>query len=130
MFFFNNNFPPLVRIFLFVLSAILGTTLVLVATSTYGAGLSPDSVGYISAARQISEGNGYVDRYGQDLAVWPPLYPAALSIMDLFFSVDLLVPHPINKAVFRQLCARGRDDDGQANSVCLVEWLRPAARFA
>jgi len=88
--FIHNSTSPLARFMLFVVPVVLGIIIVLVATASYGAGLSPDSVGYISIARQLAAGNGYVDRYGQDVAVWPPLYPTVLGVIKLLFSVDPL----------------------------------------
>ncbi len=90
MSFSHNNTASVARIVLFIIAVALAIILVLVATSSYGTGLSPDSVGYISIARQIAEGNGYVDRYGEDVAVWPPLYPFVLGVIQLLFSVDPL----------------------------------------
>lgn len=88
--FIHNNTSLFARLMLFVIPVVLGITIVLVATDSYGAGLSPDSVGYISIARQIAAGNGYVDRHGEDVAVWPPLYPTVLGVIKLLFSVDPL----------------------------------------
>jgi hypothetical protein len=54
----------------------------------HGAGVSPDSVKYISAARNFIDGNGLM-HLGNDgglvpLTLWPPLYPLLLSTGSLF----------------------------------------------
>jgi hypothetical protein len=59
---------------------LIGVTLVLVATSRYGAGLSPDSVTYISTAQDLLHARGYVQFDGQPLLRFPPLYPTLLAL--------------------------------------------------
>jgi hypothetical protein len=45
----------------------------------WGIGLSPDAVGYVSAARSFAAGNGFSLWDGQPMTWWPPLYPATLG---------------------------------------------------
>jgi hypothetical protein len=68
--------------------------MVLIGTSRFGPGLSPDSVGYIAAARSILAGHGVRDLDDQPLVVQPPLYPAALSLVAAVTRQDiaLLIP--------------------------------------
>lgn len=60
---------------------LLGTGLVLVATTSYGVGLSSDSVSYISSAQNISDGYGYVNHVGKPITVFPPLFSAVLAVI-------------------------------------------------
>jgi hypothetical protein len=52
--------------------------LVLVATR-HGPGVSPDSVSYLAAARNLAHGRGLIDFDGSELTVWPAGYPALLA---------------------------------------------------
>jgi hypothetical protein len=45
----------------------------------HGPGLSPDSVTYLSAARNLAAGHGYVDLTGQANTTFAPGYPALLA---------------------------------------------------
>lgn len=60
--------------------AILAAGLVLVATWKYGAGTTPDSVSYISVARNLAAGHGYQTFEGEAAAYWPPLIPLLLTV--------------------------------------------------
>ncbi len=88
------------RLPLLVLS-IMGTVTILLATRPYGAGLSPDSVGYIATARHIATGAGAVMYDGTPLLVQPPLYPALLATIDYVFGIDpLSKAHIVNAVLF------------------------------
>lgn len=85
-----------------LLLALVGVVFVLLSTSRYGAGLSPDSVGYISIARNLIAGAGFV-RYDGNFptVVWPPLYPAVLALVGGIFRTDpLLIANILNALVF------------------------------
>ena len=66
-----------------VVTSLLGIGLVLVATSRYGVGLSPDSAYYIFAARSLLSGKGYLDFDGTLYTNWPPLFPTLLAGLGL-----------------------------------------------
>ena len=66
-----------------VLLSLAGVVLALLSTSRYGVGLSPDSVNYISAARTLSSGNGYLEYTGDPFVRWPPLFPTLLAVLAL-----------------------------------------------
>ena len=53
--------------------------LVLVATSTYGPGLTPDSLTYVSTAISLASAGGFQDHAGEPLVLFPPLYPLLLA---------------------------------------------------
>lgn len=79
--------------------SIIATATVFLATSNYGAGLSPDSVGYIAAARQMATGIGAV--LSTPLPDQPPLYPALLAAFDYVFGIDpLSSAHIVNAVLF------------------------------
>lgn len=70
--------------------ALLGVILILIQTSRFGAGLTYDSIRYISGARNIADGNGYFSYSGQPIALWPPLYSGILAMFYLAFGLDPL----------------------------------------
>lgn len=59
--------------------AVLAAGVVLARQATYGAGLVGDSVTYISTARSLLAGAGFVRFDGQVIVHWPPLYPLLLA---------------------------------------------------
>ena len=64
------------------LIVVLGLTavgLVLLGTSPYGAGVSPDSTSYLATAESLLSGKGYVNHDGQPYTGWPPLFPTLLA---------------------------------------------------
>ena len=71
-------------------TGILAAAVVLAATRTCGIGLTPDSICYVSAARHLLAGEGYVLYDNSPYVLWPPLFPALLAFVG-FFGVDPLV---------------------------------------
>jgi hypothetical protein len=86
------------KIILIFLS-LTGVFHILLSTSLYGAGLSPDSVYYISAARNLAEGKGLVTFYGTQWTDWPPLYPIILALPAFGFKIDPLASAPFINAI-------------------------------
>lgn len=82
--------------------SIAGFLLVLLSTSRWGAGLSPDSVGYISVARELIKGKGLIVRsFGSPLVDWPPLYPTLLALVSSIVRTDPLTMAPfLNALIF------------------------------
>src|SRR5690242_18826237 len=68
---------------LLLLPAAAGILLILTATSRFGAGLTPDSAAYISTARNLCAGRGYVQYDGNPFVAWPPLFPTLLAFLEL-----------------------------------------------
>jgi hypothetical protein len=62
------------------LAAVAGAALVLLMTARYGAGISPDSAIYLSAARSLAEGHGLWQFTGEPLVRWAPGYPTVLGV--------------------------------------------------
>lgn len=79
---------------------VLGMTLVLCATSKYGVGLSPDSVDYISTARNLIDGKGFYKFTNEPFVQWPPLYPLLLATIGLFGINPLYGARFLNIAAF------------------------------
>jgi hypothetical protein len=46
----------------------------------HGPGMSPDSVTYLSAARNLASGHGYTDFTGQALTTFPPGFPSLVAV--------------------------------------------------
>ncbi|MDQ1331246.1 MAG: hypothetical protein QG578_1514 [Thermodesulfobacteriota bacterium] len=62
----------------FLLLSVAGALVVFFGTSQFGIGISPDSVNYISCARELIRGNGFLSYEGTPFTLWPPLYPVLL----------------------------------------------------
>lgn len=75
----ERNFPRGVL----VTWAVAGVALSLVSTSRYGVGISSDSTAYISVARSLLAGRGYVCHDGSLYTGWPPLFPTLLAAIGL-----------------------------------------------
>jgi hypothetical protein len=63
------------------LLGLAGASALLIAMSRNGAGISPDSVIYISTARNIANGRGFVTYVDAPLVLQPPSYPAILGFI-------------------------------------------------
>ncbi len=66
----------------------IGAIIILLVTSRYGAGITPDSVAYISAARNLAEGHGFLTYNGLHLVVQPPLYSIILAVIQKITLID------------------------------------------
>ena len=96
----TRGIPAKYRLVLAVLG-LIGFGAVLFATNRYGAGLSPDSVGYVATARSMAAGTGIESHGGRPLVVQPPFYPAILAAIDLALGVDpLSSAHIVNALLF------------------------------
>lgn len=58
--------------------------LLLLRGVTYGAGVTPDSVAYISTARNLLAGNGFTLWNGQIYLDYPPMFPILLAFIGIF----------------------------------------------
>jgi hypothetical protein len=84
-----------------VVLGVVGACVIMSATSRYGAGVTPDSVTYISVARSIADGNGIADYFGNRAILKPPLYPIILAAVSLVFRIDpLLSARFVNALLF------------------------------
>lgn len=95
-----------------IILAFVGAGLVLLSTARYGAGLSPDSVCYLDAARSLASGRGLVFHTGEPMVWYPPLYlyPMLLALVGLVTGLDPEVfAHLVNAALFAPvICLSGR----------------------
>ncbi len=78
-----------------LLIGIIGFVLLFWCTSNYGVGLSGDSVGYITWARNLLENHSFSKQDGSFLLSWPPLYPILIACLKLcgtneFFAARLM----------------------------------------
>ena len=81
--------------------ALLGAALILARQVNYGVGLGLDSIHYISVARHLLTGEGFVEFTNKELYVaLPPLYPVLLAIVSLFVFDPLDVAGPLHAAIF------------------------------
>ncbi len=77
-------------LFVPVAAGICAALLILVMTSKYGIGLSPDSACYLSIAENLLNGNGYAIYDLEPAVAWPPLYPTLLAAAGIF-KIELAV---------------------------------------
>ncbi|GBE57909.1 hypothetical protein BMS3Abin01_00836 [bacterium BMS3Abin01] len=103
--------------------ALAGFSLIMLATHWYGAGLSPDSVGYIGTARNIASGAGVMSYNGLPLVVQPPLYPLLLAVTNVFLGIDPLTAAPIINACLFGLVI-------YMSGLLLFEYLKPSLFLA
>ncbi|MCL4415689.1 MAG: hypothetical protein M1365_03155, partial [Actinobacteria bacterium] len=113
----NNRKKFLFVIIVLVFIALSGFGLILLLTFKMGPGLSPDSVAYIAAARNILNGRGIAVLLNNDgtplnlwqpvylnetvhIFKWPPLYPLILSLTEIS-GVDIIEGSRwLNSAIF------------------------------
>ncbi len=90
----------------------------------YGAGSSPDSVAYISGARNLLAGKGFILFTSDFWAIWPPLFPIVLAGLGLFGSTPLAVAGPLNALAFGAIVfVTTQWLRRQGRSPFLVAWL-------
>ena len=81
--------------------ALIGLVIVLWSTRNYGAGITPDSVRYISVARNIAAGNGALTYLSAPLVEQPPFYSSFLAVVSSISDKDPLELVPvINSVIF------------------------------
>ena len=78
----------------------LGTAHILVRIATYGAGISEDSVYFLSTALNFLAGEGWRDLTGEPLTLWPPLFPLLLAAFGWVGIEPLEAGRWINAAAF------------------------------
>ena len=83
----------------------------------YGVGLSPDSVAYVSAARNLLAGKGFMLFISDSWIGWPPLFPIVLAGLGLFGADPLAMAGPLNAMTFGAIV------------FVTTQWLRRQDRF-
>lgn len=74
-----------------VILGLIGFCILLFLILSKSVGITPDSVAYISVARNIAEGAGFVTSEGSDYILQPPFYPLVLALAKTTLSIDPLV---------------------------------------
>lgn len=82
------------------LCAAVGAALVLARELKFGVALHSDSVFYISVARSLLAGEGFMQVVWGPMGVWPPLYPLLLAAASLFIFDPHAVAGPLNAVIF------------------------------
>lgn len=72
-------------------SGLIGSAVILFLTIHSGVSIYPDSVTYISVARNIANGTGFVGFDGYNYVLQAPLYPLLLAEIDILTSIDPVV---------------------------------------
>jgi len=78
----------------------MAIALTLRATAHYGPGAEPDTVTYLAAARHLRAGHGFADMDGSPLTLFPPLFPAAVAVLEWFGLSPLPAARLLNAAMF------------------------------
>lgn len=81
-------------------AALLGAGLAMARQIEYGVGLSWDSVNYIGVARNLLDGEGFVEITGRLYTYWAPLYPILLAAASLPWLDPQDIAGPLNAAAF------------------------------
>ena len=98
--------------------AALGAGLVLAREVTWGAGLHWDAVIYISTARNLLAGEGFIEFHDRIYFNWAPLYPLLLAALSFGVFDPYTVAGPLNAVLFGLTifavgcCLRGRVRNG------------------
>ncbi len=80
----HGRVPESARVYaVLAILGLSGVFVVLLCTARYGAGTSPDSSAYVSAARSLLAGKGYRSVDGTPCAVFPPLFPTLIALSAL-----------------------------------------------
>ena len=85
---------------LLIAFSVLSSGLVLAQDWTYGVALFWDSIYYISVARHLLQGEGFVTLFGHPYTSWPPLYPSLLAAASCFIFDPHDVAGPVNAVIF------------------------------
>ena len=94
--------------------SVLGAGLVLAREVTYGVGLTYDALIYISTARNLLDGEGFIQYNDWPYLYWPPLYPLLLAALSFGVFDPVAVAGPLNAVIFgltifaAGCCLRGR----------------------
>ena len=83
-------FPTRFRIFIILLAGI-AASLVFLATSNFGPGVSTDGARYLATAENLLAGRGDVDFLGDRLTQFPPLYPLMIAALRFVTGFDVLI---------------------------------------
>jgi len=74
-----------------IIFSCVGSLFVIISTSNYKAGLSPDSVEYLAAANNLLLGKGLLTYNGLPFTEWPPLYPILLFLLSFLLNIKTIL---------------------------------------
>ena len=84
-----------------VIAAVIGFIFIQVLTKHSGIGISPDTIVYLSTARNLLAGRGWIDFSGSPLINFPLFYPTFLSTFSCITGKDILSTAPfLNSFLF------------------------------
>ena len=92
LFSLSNNLDSLI-------AAVIGFAIIQIFSKHSGVGVSPDSVTYISAARNLLEGNGFRAFDNSPVVDFPAGYPSFLATLSFITRLDPLVYGPLLNGV-------------------------------
>ncbi len=78
----NRTHPKAVQWAIFLLG-LIAIGMVLLSTSRFGVGVTPDSTAYLTTAENLLAGKGYLWGHDQPFTGWPPLFPTLLAAVGL-----------------------------------------------
>jgi dolichyl-phosphate-mannose-protein mannosyltransferase len=81
-------------------AAAVAVALTFLATAHYGPGAEPDTVTYLAAAHHLRVGDGFADIDGSPLTLFPPVFPAAVAVLELFGLAPLSAARILNAVMF------------------------------
>jgi len=79
---------------------LVGAAIVLIGTARFGIATSPDSAAYLSAARSLVAGNGFIRYDDEPYTHWPPMVPLLLAAAGRIGIEQLTAFRYVNAACF------------------------------
>ena len=111
--------------------SVLGAGLALAREVNYGVGLTWDAVTYISTARNLLDGEWFVQYNNWPYWHWPPLYPLLLAGAGLGVFDPYAVAGPLNAVIFgATIYAAGCGLRGLVRNRLLLAWGGAAAALS
>lgn len=83
-----------------IVLSLCAASMALLCTARCGVGTTPDSASYLSAARSLLAGNGYLYFDGRVYTQWPPLFPTLLALFGLVGIEPLMGAKLLNSLAF------------------------------
>jgi 4-amino-4-deoxy-L-arabinose transferase-like glycosyltransferase len=92
------NSPKVQKIILAVIS-LFGASAIFYLVSTYSISLNPDSSYYISVARHLTNGDGFIGYNKESFVIQAPLYPIILAFIKIAFGIAPLTSTGVINAI-------------------------------
>jgi hypothetical protein len=94
------RYKNILKLIVIGILGLFGASFIFLLTIHHGAGISPDSVAYISVARNIANGIGFITYDGDYFVLQPPIYPLLLASVKLLLSIDPVVSAGYFNSIF------------------------------